>query len=45
MARFDGEEFPNVGRGVWWALRTVTTVGYRDVTPKEPAGRIVATFV
>jgi voltage-gated potassium channel len=45
MRVLDGEEFPNVWLGVWWALQTVTTVGYGDVTPKEPAGRIVATFV
>ena len=30
---------------MWWALQTVTTIGYGDVTPKEPAGRIVAAFV
>jgi voltage-gated potassium channel len=45
MRVFDGEEFPNVWLGIWWALQTVTTVGYGDVTPKEPAGRIVAAFV
>jgi voltage-gated potassium channel len=30
---------------MWWALQTVTTIGYGDVTPTEPAGRIVAAFV
>jgi voltage-gated potassium channel len=45
MRVLDGEEFPNVWLGVWWALQTVTTVGYGDVTPKEPAGRIVAALV
>jgi voltage-gated potassium channel len=38
----DGEEYPNLGIAVWWALQTVTTVGYGDVTPREISGRIVA---
>jgi voltage-gated potassium channel len=38
----DSEEFPNLGTGLWWALQTVTTVGYGDVTPENTAGRFVA---
>jgi voltage-gated potassium channel len=30
---------------MWWALQTVTTVGYGDVSPTKPSGRIIATFV
>ncbi len=45
MRVFDHEEYSSVGEGMWWALQTVTTVGYGDVTPKEPAGRIIAAFV
>lgn len=37
----DPEEFPNLGTGLWWALQTVTTVGYGDVTPENTAGRFV----
>ncbi len=33
-----------MGRDVG-ALQTVTTIGYGDVTPKEPSGRIVAGVV
>jgi voltage-gated potassium channel len=38
----DEEEYPNLGIGLWWALQTVTTVGYGDVAPSEVSGRIVA---
>jgi voltage-gated potassium channel len=37
----DREEFPKLGTGLWWALQTVTTVGYGDVTPENAAGRLV----
>ena len=30
---------------MWWAAQTVTTVGYGDVTPANPAGRIIGVFV
>ena len=41
----DGDEYPNVGVGMWWALQTVTTVGYGDVAPKGLAGRLVGAAV
>ncbi|RZU51737.1 ion channel [Krasilnikovia cinnamomea] len=37
----DPEEFPDVGTGLWWALQTVTTVGYGDVVPEKAVGRVV----
>ena len=45
MRLLDHGEYADIWVGMWWALQTVTTVGYGDVTPKEPAGRIIATFV
>ena len=37
----DPEEFPDFGTGLWWAVQTVTTVGYGDVTPENTIGRFV----
>ena len=41
----DHSEYPSVWVGMWWALQTVTTVGYGDVTPKHPSGRFVGVVV
>jgi voltage-gated potassium channel len=37
----DPDEFPDVGTGLWWAVQTVTTVGYGDVAPRHTVGRVV----
>ena len=41
----DPDNFANVWEGLWWAIQTVTTVGYGDVVPTTVAGRIVAALV
>lgn len=41
----DREEFPSVWLGLWWAVQTVTTVGYGDITPTHPVGRLIAALV
>ena len=42
---FDQREYPTLGKGLWFALQTVTTVGYGDVTPTQSIGRIIATVI
>lgn len=45
MRILDHKEYGSIWVGMWWALQTVTTVGYGDVTPHRAIGRIVASFV
>jgi voltage-gated potassium channel len=42
---FDRTEYPSIGSGLWWAIQTVTTVGYGDEVPKSLGGRLVAGVV
>ena len=37
----DAHNFPSVGLAFWWALQTMTTVGYGDVVPTTTAGKVV----
>lgn len=37
--------FTSIGLAYWWAVTTVTTVGYGDVVPESPAGRIVGVML
>ena len=39
------EVFGSVPRAMWWAIVTLTTVGYGDVTPVTPQGKIFATLI
>ena len=41
----DPNTFDNVWLGMWWALQTVTTVGYGDVVPVSTAGKLIASFM
>ena len=45
MTVVDHHSFPSLGSGLWWAVQTVTTVGYGDYVPENVVGRIVATLV
>jgi voltage-gated potassium channel Kch len=41
----DDDNFSNFGVSLWWAVQTVTTVGYGDVVPTTVVGRLVAAVV
>jgi len=39
------EAFQDIPHAIWWAVVTMTTVGYGDVTPVTFAGRLLAGFI
>ena len=41
MRIVDPDTFDTVWLAFWWALQTITTVGYGDVVPGEPAGKAI----
>jgi voltage-gated potassium channel Kch len=41
----DPKTFHSVWLGMWWAIETVTTVGYGDIVPSQTAGKIIAGFL
>jgi voltage-gated potassium channel len=41
----DPKTFHTVWLGIWWAIETVTTVGYGDVVPSQPAGKVIGAFL
>ena len=45
MTVIDRKNFPSLGGGLWWAVQTVTTVGYGDHVPTNAIGKFVAAFV
>lgn len=47
MYLIEGEQhgFDSIPRGVYWAIVTLTTVGYGDISPQTPLGQLLASIV
>ncbi len=41
----EGTATPTFGDALWWSVVTATTVGYGDIAPRTPEGRLVAVFL
>jgi voltage-gated potassium channel len=39
------EKFSNIPEAMWWGVATLTTVGYGDIYPVTPLGRIIGAMV
>jgi voltage-gated potassium channel len=38
-------QFANIPKSMYWAIVTITTVGYGDMTPQTPFGQFVASIL
>src|SRR3954470_902459 len=41
----DPKTYPTIFDSWWWAIQTVTTVGYGDNVPQQPLGKVVASVL
>jgi voltage-gated potassium channel len=41
----DPATFHSIWLSFWWAIQTVTTVGYGDVVPAQPSGKVLASVL
>ena len=47
MYLIEGESsgFTSIPRSIYWAIVTMTTVGYGDIAPQTPLGQLLASFI
>ncbi|WP_299368526.1 ion transporter [Winogradskyella sp.] len=41
----EGSGFSSIPKSVYWAIVTLTTVGYGDIAPATPLGQFIASFI
>ncbi len=39
------EKFASIGHSLWWSIATLTTVGYGDVYPITPMGKVLSALI
>lgn len=40
-----GTQFTSIPRATWWAVETITTIGYGDMIPMTPVGKMIGGIV
>jgi voltage-gated potassium channel len=45
LIEYENPGFDNIPRAIYWAIVTLTTVGFGDITPKTPLGQILSSFL
>jgi len=41
----ENEDFRSIPESIYWAIVTLTTVGYGDISPVTPLGKFIASFI
>ncbi|MEM0968867.1 MAG: potassium channel family protein, partial [Verrucomicrobiota bacterium] len=41
----DVSQFQNIPTSIYWAIVTITTVGYGDITPDTPVGKFLSAII
>lgn len=45
VSREEGGGFTSIPRSIYWAIVTMTTVGYGDISPTTPLGQTISSFI